>query len=57
MDNRVRALLITGSQSGVEFQSAVGILTSGVDLTFATPWPRIRIANVKSETPLETYIC
>ena len=26
MDNRVRALLITGSQSGVEFQNAVGIL-------------------------------
>jgi hypothetical protein len=30
--------------------------TSGVDLTFATPQPRIRHANVKSKTPLETYI-
>ena len=30
---------------------------SGVDLTFATPWSRIRKANVKSKTPLETYIC
>jgi hypothetical protein len=30
--------------------------TSGVDLTFATLWPRIRHANVKSKTPLETDI-
>jgi hypothetical protein len=30
--------------------------TSGVDLTFAPLWPRIRHANVKSKTPLETDI-
>jgi hypothetical protein len=28
----------------------------GVDLTFATPWPRVLKAIVKSKTPLETYI-
>jgi hypothetical protein len=33
-----------------------GVSTSGVDLTLATPWPRIRDANVKSKTPLEIYI-
>jgi hypothetical protein len=27
-----------------------------VDLTFATAQPRTRKANVKSETPLETYL-
>ena len=31
--------------------------TSGVDLTFATLSPGIRDTNVKSKTPLETYIC
>src|ERR1700689_4074378 len=30
---------------------------SGGDLTFATQQPCIRKANVKSKTPLETYIC
>jgi hypothetical protein len=28
-----------------------------VDLTFATPQSGMRKANVKSKTPLETYIC
>jgi hypothetical protein len=28
-----------------------------VDLTFATLSPGMRNANVKSKTPLETYIC
>jgi hypothetical protein len=32
-------------------------LASGVDLTFAAPWPQIRDANVRAKTPLETYIC
>jgi hypothetical protein len=31
--------------------------TSGADLTFAPLWARARDANVKSKTPLETYIC
>jgi hypothetical protein len=31
--------------------------TSGVDLTFATPFPGMRKANVKSKTPPETCIC
>ena len=30
---------------------------SGADLTFATPQPRAREANVKSKAPLETYTC
>src|SRR5579863_3898833 len=30
---------------------------SGVDLTFATAWPRVREANIKSYTPREAYIC
>ena len=32
-------------------------ISSGVDLTFATHRPETREANVKSKTPLETYIC
>jgi hypothetical protein len=32
-------------------------LTSVVNLTFATVFPRILMANVKSKTTLETYIC
>jgi hypothetical protein len=30
---------------------------SGADLTFAPARPRVRKANVKSKTPLESYIC
>src|SRR6185437_6866465 len=33
------------------------MVTSEVDLTFATHLPRPRDANVKSKTPLETYSC
>src|SRR5581483_8571721 len=32
------------------------LIASGVDLTFATCQPRVRNANVKSKTPLETHI-
>jgi hypothetical protein len=34
-----------------------GLRASGVDLTFATTWPRAHEAKVKSKTPLETDIC
>src|SRR5579859_152442 len=49
---RITRIGTTPAAKPVPHQSA-----GGVDLTFAKAWPRVRLANVKSQSPPETDIC